>query len=230
MKILAIECSHYVAGVALRNGNRIVERVNDNWQKTAEAIVPLVASVMKEAGLRPMELDVIAVSAGPGSFTALRIGMSVAKGIAYGAGRPLIPVSTMLSMAVSAFSHTEAAYVVPVIPSRPGEYHYAVYRRSSAAGMPEEVENARCLAVELFARIEPFAGEFVIVGRNIGELARQDDSLAPYCVEASFFTASSLFSLVGAAPVGGFSGALTEAVPDYRQQFVPALKQPSGGS
>ena len=230
MKILAIECSHYVAGVAVKNGDLLVERVNDNWQKTAEAIVPLMVSVMLDSGLVPAELDGIVVSAGPGSFTALRIGMSVAKGVAFGAGRPLVPVSTMLSMGVAAFSHTDALYVVPVIPSRLGEYYYTVYRRSSAKGVPEEVDSARCLSVELFARLAPFSGEFVIAGRNIDELVRQDGQLAPFCIEASFFTAASLLTLVGNELEGGFSGALAEAVPDYRQQFVPARKTRPGTS
>jgi tRNA threonylcarbamoyladenosine biosynthesis protein TsaB len=225
MKILAIECTHQLACVAVKNGNLIVERVNDEWQKTAEAIVPLVMQAMTDAGLGPTDLDGVAVSSGPGSFTALRIGMSAAKGIAFGAGRPLVPVPTMLAMAASACAHTGSSHIVPVIPSRPGEYFYSIFHRGGRDGMPGELESSRCQAVELAGRLEKLAGEFVIVGRSVAELAGYDAALAPYCIEASFFTAASLLDYAEKALSEGVDGMLSEAAPDYRQQFVPGQQK-----
>jgi tRNA threonylcarbamoyladenosine biosynthesis protein TsaB len=226
MKILAIECTHQVAYVAVHNGSKVFEGVNGDWQKTAEAVVPLVMQVMADAGAVPSELDGVAVSAGPGSFTALRIGMSVAKGIAYGAGCPLLPVSTLLAMAVSACGQTGARFIVPVIPSRPGECFYAVYSRQEAGSCVfTEVEDGRCMVVELAARLEPFDGDVAITVRDVAGLVSHAPELAAFCIEATRFSAATLLSMAEAELAKGPSVDLRDASPDYRQIFVPLQKK-----
>lgn len=225
MKILAIECTHQVACVAVKNGSRVVERVNGEWQKTAEAIVPLIMQAMSEASLRPVELDGVAVSAGPGSFTALRIGMSVAKGIAYGAGCMLLPVSTLQAMAFSACSRTDAGHLVPVIPSRPGEFFFAIYRRRPGSCILEELDRGRCMAGELAERLDAFAGDVAMPVRDVEGLVSHAPRLSPKCIEASFFSAVSLLPLAEATMVEGAAALPGEASPDYRQIFVPLQKK-----
>ncbi|NTW52436.1 MAG: tRNA (adenosine(37)-N6)-threonylcarbamoyltransferase complex dimerization subunit type 1 TsaB [Chlorobiaceae bacterium] len=220
MKILAIECTHHIACVAVNNGSELVERFNHDWQKTTELIVPLVMDAMNAAGVRPDQLDGIAVSSGPGSFTALRIGMSAAKGIAFGAGRPLFTVPTMQAMAAAARPQSSSPHIVTLIPSRPGEYYYSIYRSDGSEGKLTEIESSRTMVADLPGRLEALAGEFVIVGRGLDELAGHDASLAPYCIEASFFTAASLLPYAEKALSDGVDGMLAEVVPDYRQQFV----------
>ena len=84
MNILAIECTHEALSAAVLSAGIVTEAVSADWKKAAESLVPLVEQVMTRSGLNRQELEGIAISSGPGSFTALRIGMSVAKGIAYG--------------------------------------------------------------------------------------------------------------------------------------------------
>jgi tRNA threonylcarbamoyladenosine biosynthesis protein TsaB len=225
MNILAIECTHQVACVAVSNGSRIVELVNGDWQKTAEAIVPLVMQAMSDAGLSPDGLDAVAVSSGPGSFTALRIGMSVAKGIAYGAGCPLVPVPTLQAMAAAACSRTEATYVVPLIPSRPGECFYSVFRREAGSCIVEEIDSDRCMAAELAERLKSYAGEVVIPVRDVAALLSYAPELRDLAVDASFFTASSLLPFAENAVGQGVAATPGEASPDYRQIFVPLKKK-----
>jgi len=220
MKILAIECTHGFASVAVSRDGTIVEQRLAEWQKTAEALVPLVMQVMAEAGIpSAAELDGVAVSSGPGSFTALRIGMSVAKGIAFGADLPLLPVPTMIALASVALPHTEAANLVPVIPSRAGEYFAAIYRRDGKA--LTEIENFRCDAAELPGRLASLGGAFVIVGRGVQTLADEVPQLASRCIEASFFTASALLPFAEQAFAAGGGESSTDATPEYRQAFVP---------
>ncbi len=225
MKILAIECTHQVACVAVNNGSSVFEGVNGDWQKTAEAIVPLVMRVMADAGVAPAELDAVAVSAGPGSFTALRIGMSVAKGIAYGAGCPLVPVSTLFSMAVSASGQTEARYIVPVIPSRPGECFYAVYWPASGSGILTELDNGRCMVTELASKLVPFDGEIAITARDVSGVVSPAPELSAFCIEATLFSAASLLPMAEAELAKGPAVGLRDASPDYRQIFVPLQKK-----
>ncbi|NTU52823.1 MAG: tRNA (adenosine(37)-N6)-threonylcarbamoyltransferase complex dimerization subunit type 1 TsaB [Chlorobiaceae bacterium] len=219
MKILAIECTHGFASVAVSTAEGVFERRLEEWQKTAEAMVPLVSKVMDEAGVQPSGLDGIAVSSGPGSFTALRIGMSVAKGIAYGAGCPLVPLPTLQVMARMAMEHHGASRIVTVIPSRVGEYFYLICKREGDC--LTEIESSRALVASLVSRLLSFGAPLVIAGRSIAELAAAELQLAPCCIEASWFSASSLIEPARQTLTGGFGETLAGVVPDYRQAFVP---------
>ena len=125
MNILAIECTHAALSVAVMNAGVVTELRSADWKKAAESLGPLIEQVMAESALDLQQLDCIAISSGPGSFTALRIGMAIAKGVAYGLGIPLVPVPTMPAMAASL--RAETVRVMAVIPSRKGEYYYADY-------------------------------------------------------------------------------------------------------
>jgi tRNA threonylcarbamoyladenosine biosynthesis protein TsaB len=223
MKILAIECTHGFASVAVSDGGRVVERRLAEWQKTAESLVPLVMQAMAEAGLAVAELDGVAVSSGPGSFTALRIGLSVAKGVAFGAGLPLAPVSTLLAMAEAATEHVASRYVVPVIQSRPGEYFYSIF--SVEDGAFTEIESSRCLVSELPARLAAFADSLAMISRSADTLASEAPSLAPYLIDASFFSAASLIGHAEKAFAEGVAGTAAGTAPDYRQTFTPVQRR-----
>ncbi len=225
MSILAIECTHQFASVAVKHGQGIVERSGAGWQQSAEALIPLVAGAMADAGLVPAELDCVAVSAGPGSFTALRIGMSVAKGIAYGTGCPLVPVSTLLAMASGAVASTDASCIVPLVPSRPGEYFYGRYRRSTDSGVFEELEQGRCMASGLEAVLGRCDGDAVATARDIATLRTHAPGLSATLLEASFFSASSLLQIAAAGVAERPVTRLSDTSPDYRQIFVPLRKK-----
>lgn len=219
MKILAIECTHGFASTAVSNGERVIEHRLADWQKTAESLVPLVMQVMDEAGLLPTELDGVAVSSGPGSFTALRIGMSIAKGIAFGASRPLAPVPTMLAMAEAAIEHTGAKHIAAVIPSRAGEYFYSIF--AAEDGVLSEVESSRCMVSELSERLASIAASMSIVSRSVEALAAEAPALAPHLLDASFFSAASLLGHASQVFAEGVAGTAAGTAPDYRQTFIP---------
>jgi tRNA threonylcarbamoyladenosine biosynthesis protein TsaB len=219
MKILAIECTHGFASAAVSDGGRVVERRLADWQKTAESLVPLVMQTMEAAGVTVTELDGVAVSSGPGSFTALRIGLSVAKGIAFGAGLRLVPVPTLLAMAAAASEHLASTRIVSVIPSRVGEYFYSIF--STENGELSEIESSRCLVSELPARLAALSGNFAIVSRSSEMLAEEAPALAPHLVDASSFSAASLFGQAEKTLAEGCAGTAAGTVPDYRQAFTP---------
>lgn len=219
MKILAIECTHGFASVAVGNRDSHIEHRLPDWQKTAEALVPLIARVMDEAGLSPSGLDGVAVSSGPGSFTALRIGMSVAKGIACGADCPLVPVPTMQAMAQSVMHSDFPSCIVTLVPSRAGEYFCSVF--SAETGSPVETESFRSPVVELLPRLLSLDRAFIIAARSIGLLATEAPSLSPYLCEASSFSASSLLLPAEQVLSSGLCGTAYAVVPDYRQAFEP---------
>lgn len=100
MKILALETSAVAASAAVCENEALIAQ---SFQRTglthSATLMPMVESMLKNAGLTLAEMDVIAVAAGPGSFTGLRIGVSAAKGLAWPLDKPCAEVSTLEAMA-----------------------------------------------------------------------------------------------------------------------------------
>ena len=122
--ILYIETATDVCSVALSKGSEIIglkEEAGGN--NHAKHLLPFVDEVLKQAGVSMTEINGVAVSIGPGSYTGLRIGVSTAKGIAYTAGIPVMAVSTLESIAQGAKTlwsgtSTETMQIIPMIDAR----------------------------------------------------------------------------------------------------------------
>lgn len=133
--ILCIETSTAVCSVALvENGNVIALRESIDGQNHAEKITIFIDEIMKEANVVYKDLDAIAVSMGPGSYTGLRIGVSTAKGFCYALEKPLIAVDTLAAMAygfissqLSAISYQPTAILCPMIDARRMEVYTAFF-------------------------------------------------------------------------------------------------------
>ncbi len=98
--ILNIESSTSVCSVCLaENGKKIAGKETNEQNAHSKILTVFIKDIFQELNLKVKNIDAVAVSKGPGSYTGLRIGVSVAKGIAYGAGIPLISVSTLQNMA-----------------------------------------------------------------------------------------------------------------------------------
>lgn len=100
MKILALETSAVTASVAVTEDEKLLAQSFQNSGLTHSAtLMPMVADLLKNTGLTLEDMDVIAVAAGPGSFTGIRIGVAAAKGLAWPEDKPCAPCSTLESMA-----------------------------------------------------------------------------------------------------------------------------------
>lgn len=134
MTILGIDSATQICSAAIvRNGRIVSERSETAPQRHAELLLPFVEEVMNDAQLNPHDLSIVAVSIGPGSFTGLRIGLSVAKGIAAGTGIPIVPVPTMDAAAHHALQTDDMpANVTVILPARKSEYYYGQYTRGGA--------------------------------------------------------------------------------------------------
>lgn len=130
--ILNIETSTEVCSVALTSEGQVLDH-NENYegQTHATLLSQFVQDALKYARSREIKLDAIAVSIGPGSYTGLRIGLSEAKGLAFGLNVPLIGVNTLQLLTVSAmFNHfieDDNVLYVPMIDARRMEVYTAVY-------------------------------------------------------------------------------------------------------
>ena len=122
-RILSIETSTSICSVAIheRGELRAVAEINEPGAH-AEKLLDLIDAAMKQAELRMSDLDAVAVSQGPGSYTGLRIGVSTAKGIAYALEIPLIGINTLQAMAASQLIN-QGEFVVAVLDARRKEVY-----------------------------------------------------------------------------------------------------------
>ena len=100
MKIVALETSAVTASAAVTEDERLLAQSFQNSGLTHSAtLMPMVSALLKNTGLTLDEMDVVAVAAGPGSFTGVRIGVAAAKGLAWPGDKPCAPCSTLEAMA-----------------------------------------------------------------------------------------------------------------------------------
>src|SRR4051812_2518050 len=97
--ILAIETSTELASAALLRGERLLQRESSGVQTHSQTILPMVQSLLNEAGIALAECDAIAFGAGPGSFTGVRTACGIVQGLAFGAGLRVVPLITLQAMA-----------------------------------------------------------------------------------------------------------------------------------
>ena len=125
--ILAIETSSELASAALLYGNDVLVRDSSGVQTHSQTLLPMVQSLLAQAGIGLAQCDAIAYGAGPGSFTGVRTACGVAQGLAFGAGLPVVPVVTLLAMAEACRAASGAADVLAVMDARMGEVYWAQY-------------------------------------------------------------------------------------------------------
>jgi len=154
VNVLAIDTSTLTASAAIVRGEQVIDEHVRNTTHSEE-LMPMIARLCERAGIAPAALDAVAVGAGPGSFTGLRIGMATAKGIAFAAGRPLWAVSSLAALAFAAVRRGVADpgdLVVPVLDARRSELYAGWYRAEAArviAIAPEQVMPPAELAAAL---------------------------------------------------------------------------------
>jgi len=158
MIILGIECASLVASVAVSKDGRVLAESTLHDKRThSETLLPMCESVLKEAGISLSDLDYIAVSAGPGSFTGLRIGATTGKGLAYALNIPMLAVPTMDAMAFGA-THSEMI-LCPLFDARRSQVYtglysfeqgqFVIHETAMNISIDETIEKAEQLSKEL---------------------------------------------------------------------------------
>lgn len=136
-KILLIETATDICSAAVCDGEKILSsgRITEP-RSQASGLAPLIQRTVAEAGIEMSGLSAVAVSSGPGSYTGLRVGVSTAKGLCFGAGIPLIGIGTLRIIAYGAIRSGAAAddpegtVIIPMIDARRMEVYTAVYDAS----------------------------------------------------------------------------------------------------
>jgi tRNA threonylcarbamoyladenosine biosynthesis protein TsaB len=134
MKILALDTATEACSVALGIGDRTLERYVELERGHAGEILPMVDSVLAEAGIGLAQLDALAFGRGPGGFTGVRLAASVAQGLAFGAGLGVVPVSDLAAVAQRVAGLDPGARRVLVLnDARMREVYWAAFDLAPAA-------------------------------------------------------------------------------------------------
>ncbi|OCG44224.1 tRNA N6-adenosine(37)-N6-threonylcarbamoyltransferase complex dimerization subunit TsaB [Gilliamella sp. Choc5-1] len=127
--ILAIDTSTEACSAALLYCNEITHDFIVSTRDHTKQILPMVDRLLKQSDCSLTQVDAIAFGQGPGSFTGVRIGIGVAQGLALGIDKPMIGVSTLMTLAQGVYRTTQATNVIAAIDARMnevylGQYHY----------------------------------------------------------------------------------------------------------
>ena len=146
MRVLAIDTALAACSAAVldtEHGGIVASESLPMARGHAEALMPLVKRVMERAGIAFSDIDRIAVTTGPGSFTGLRVGIAAARGIALAADKPAVGLSTLAAYAAPHMAADDSFPVVAVIDARHGHVYLQVF---SAGGRTLHDAAARALA------------------------------------------------------------------------------------
>lgn len=143
MKLLAIDSSGQVASIALLEDNTITAEFTILYKNShSQTLLPMLENVRERLGLDLHSLDAIAVAAGPGSFTGLRIGSATAKGIGLALNIPLISVSTVDAMAYNFYGMEENTLICPIMDARRNQVYTGIYHFTTQMTETERTSEA----------------------------------------------------------------------------------------
>ena len=128
--LLAIETSTPACSAALMVAGEVLERYALAPRQHAALMLPMIESLLLEAGVAVSQLDAIAFGRGPGSFTGVRIAASVVQGIAFAADLPVVPVSTLAALALGGMRATSGQRVMAALDARMSEVYWGCYSAS----------------------------------------------------------------------------------------------------
>ncbi|MCL4315680.1 MAG: tRNA (adenosine(37)-N6)-threonylcarbamoyltransferase complex dimerization subunit type 1 TsaB [Gammaproteobacteria bacterium] len=228
MKILAVETSSEACSAALLIDASIEERFEIAPQRHTALILPMVDSLLQQAGLKLGDLDALAFGCGPGSFTGVRIAASVVQGLAFGAERPVIPISSLAVLAQGAHRTHGAASVLTAADARMNEVYWAAYRLDQNGLMSLRGDEQVCTPATAPA---PEQGAWFGVGsgwQSYGALleARLGGRLSGYQADC-YPQARDVARLAQSAYAQGAAVSAEHALPVYLRNEVTWKKQGS---
>jgi tRNA threonylcarbamoyladenosine biosynthesis protein TsaB len=157
MKLLAIETSSIACSVALQLGRDVVEQHIVEPKAHTRVLMPMIRSVLDDAGLKVSELDALVLGNGPGSFIGMRIGASVAQGLAFAAGLNIVPVSSLAAVAAEVFSSHSATHVAVAQDARMNQVYLGCFVRDDD-GLPTAVCDERINDLEKIQQFDVHPG------------------------------------------------------------------------
>jgi tRNA threonylcarbamoyladenosine biosynthesis protein TsaB len=230
VKVLGLDSATLTVGIAIVDDDRVLAELRHDVSRRSADVLVAIDEVSRRANVPPAALDAVAIGAGPGSFTGLRIGMATAKGIAFAAHRPLWAVSSLAAVAHDAvielanqqlFTHVDGL-VAAVLDARRGEVFAGCYRHGALVGEERVMAPADLVAwvTELAAGATvSYAGDALAAHREL---------LAPLAEQwLPVFTPSGS-AVARLALAGARVDVLAGGAPTYIRASEAEIKYPDG--
>ena len=242
MKILAIDSSGLVATVAIVEDDHLIAEYTIHHKKThSQTLMPMLEEVKNMVELELKSVDAIAVAAGPGSFTGLRIGAATAKGLAMGLNKPIVEVPTLEGMAYQMYGGQ--ALVCPIMDARRNQVYTGLYRFAEGEKgyrMETLKDGCACDIMECIETVNQFEQPVVFLGDGVPvfeDLIREHAKVPVYFAPAHMRHQSA--ASVGALAIEfAKEGRFTEAkdhAPEYfrmsqaERERIEAMDKAEGG-
>ncbi len=224
--ILAIETATRVCSVAVAEGSEVLGEFSLNVpQVHVERLVILIDELLSGLHRAYSDIEAIAVSNGPGSFTGLRIGLSVAKGIAYGKDKKLIAVPTLDALALRFIDVPEGTYVVPLLHARAEEFYYARFKKTGGR-MQKIGEYAIAEAAKIAGES---TGDTLFVGEGAAAFAEHEEVRKKFgfgSFKKTLASATEIALLAEEKRTRGEFADLKTLAPHYIKDFVAIKGNP----
>jgi tRNA threonylcarbamoyladenosine biosynthesis protein TsaB len=181
VKLLALDTATEACSAALWLDGQVLaaEEVLDRGH--GERILPMVDELLRHAGLALVDVDAVAVGRGPGGFTGVRLGLGVAQGLAFGAGKALVGISNLAAVALRALArHPAAARVLVCADARMREVYAAHYARTPEGLVVLRGEEHVCAPEAV--RVPEGSGSLVGAGTGFGAYAQLEARFRKMCI------------------------------------------------
>ncbi len=166
MKILALECSAGPASVAITENGTVIDSAFTNVRLThSQTLLPMLKGLLDKNGISVRDIDALAISSGPGSFTGIRIGISAVKGLAAPNALPCYSVSTLRAIAQNAVGFE--GIVAAVMDARCNQVYNALFK-SQNGRLTRLCEDRALMTTELMTELQNYSESIIFVGDGAG--------------------------------------------------------------
>ncbi|MDX2320566.1 MAG: tRNA (adenosine(37)-N6)-threonylcarbamoyltransferase complex dimerization subunit type 1 TsaB [Moritella sp.] len=228
--ILALDTSTENCSAALMINGNVIFREFESPREHTKRILPMVDSLLSEAGIKLTDLDALAFGRGPGSFTGVRIGTGIAQGLAFGADLPMLPISTLAAMAQGAHRLHNVTDVLPAIDARMAEIYFAQYQLNDAGVMTLVDKEIVVTPDNLLANFNKPEQAFYTLGTGWAtyseKLAGLNVAQLTACEGIQFPCAQDMLVIAAAELIKGNAVAPEDAMPVYVRDTVTWKKLP----
>lgn len=220
MNILAIETATETSSCAVLTGEHIYIQSETGLQRHTQVVLPLAQAVISEAGIQVSDLDAVAFGRGPGSFTGLRVACCVAQAVGFAMDIPLLPISTLATLAQTAFLLKQQQCVCAVLDARMNEVYCGYYACDTNGVMQPCSEEVVCPAADIPLPAGQWYGvgngwqaySAVLQARLGAQLMDYDGTTSP--------DAAAMLTLAKVALAQDLGVSAAEAVPVYLRNRV----------
>ncbi|OHB72229.1 MAG: tRNA (adenosine(37)-N6)-threonylcarbamoyltransferase complex dimerization subunit type 1 TsaB [Planctomycetes bacterium RBG_13_63_9] len=227
VRILALETTEMIGSVAaMQDRNLLSERMLSTQQRSAQSLAPGLRSLLKQVRWRPADVELVAVSIGPGSFTGLRVGVATAKAFAYAAGAEILGVDTL--QVIAAAAPDEIPALSAAVDAQRGQVVAQSFERDSD-GWPQPSGAAELIDAYLW--LQGLAAGAVVTGPVLGKLADRVPGHVTV-LDAKYWPpkAASVARLAARDHAAGLRDDLWSLVPRYSRRSAAEEKwKKSGG-